>query len=94
MEVSPSFWGKLSTALQLLAVSVVLVALVNPSLAGPAIENVLFPLSGSVTAIAGLQYMYRGLVWLHRSGLRPAADATSSKDRLPDDQARRRAQGR
>ena len=68
MEVRPSVWGKLSTALQLLAVSVVLVSLVRPSLVAPAVERLLFPLSGIVTAVAGLQYMYRGLVWLHRSG--------------------------
>jgi cardiolipin synthase len=68
MEVRPTFWGKLSTALQLLAVTVVLVSLMNPGLGGDAVEQIVFPLSGLVTSIAGLQYMYRGLVWLHRSG--------------------------
>lgn len=93
MEVRPSVWGKLSTALQLLAVSVVLVSLVRPSLVAPAVEHVLFPVSGMVTAIAGLQYMYRGLVWLHRSG-QAATRTAPPADEHGADQARRRAQGR
>ena len=68
----------------------------NPSLAGPAIENLVFPLSGVVTAIAGLQYMYRGLVWLHRSGLDGSGrGATPTDASLPEDDgdASRRASG-
>jgi cardiolipin synthase len=94
MEVQPTFWGKLSTALQLLAVTVVLVSLLNPDLGGATVEQLVFPLSGLVTTIAGLQYMYRGLVWLHRSGQEPAREAPSAKDALSDDRARRHAQGR
>jgi len=96
MEVSPSFWGKLSTALQLLAVTVVLVSLMSPSLGGDAVEQVVFPMSGLVTSIAGLQYMYRGLVWLHRSGLDGSGrGATPTDASLPEDDgdASRRASG-
>ena len=83
MEVSPSFWGKLSTALQLLAVTVVLVTLIDPRLGGDAVEQVVFPLSGLVTSIAGLQYMYRGLVWLHRSGQDGSGRGASPTDASP-----------
>ena len=84
MEVRPTFWGKLSTALQLLAVTVVLVSLMSPDLGGEMVEQVVFPLSGLVTAIAGLQYMYRGLVWLHRSG-QDSPTAKADADLLADD---------
>jgi cardiolipin synthase len=94
MEVQPTFWGKFSTALQLLAVTVVLVSLVSPDLGGATVEQVVFPLSGLVTTIAGLQYMYRGLVWLHRSGQEPSREARPAKDALSDDRTRRHAQGR
>jgi cardiolipin synthase len=79
MEVRPSVWGKLSTLLQLCAVSIVLVALVRPGVVAPVIEQGLFSLSGLVTAIAGLQYMWRGLVWLQRAGQEPARAATPSR---------------
>ena len=95
MEVRPSFWGKLSTALQLLAVSVALISLVSPDLGGPAIEQIVFPLSGLVTAIAGLQYMYRGLVWLHRSGQGSAGGPPAAADDVRDPVADpRKASGR
>jgi cardiolipin synthase len=85
MEVRPTFWGKLSTALQLLAVTVVLVSLMSPDLGGETVEQVVFPLSGLVTAIAGLQYMYRGLVWLHRSGQDSSAGAKARSELLAED---------
>lgn len=85
MDVRPSFWGKLSTALQLLAVSVVLVSLVNPNLGGATIEQLVFPLSGLVTTVAGLQYMYRGLVWLHRSGQSSSSRGSDPGDARRDD---------
>jgi cardiolipin synthase (CMP-forming) len=68
MEVKPTVSGKASTALQLLAVTVVLVALVNPDLIGTDVEYAIFYASGAVTTLAGLQYMYRGLAWLQRQG--------------------------
>jgi cardiolipin synthase len=64
MEVRPSVSGKVSTALQLSAVSLVLVSLARPGLVHPQINEAVFYMTGTVTAGAGLQYMYRGLVWL------------------------------
>jgi cardiolipin synthase (CMP-forming) len=68
MEVRPSPVGKFSTFLQLLSVTTVLVAQVWPGLVPPVLQEVLFYLAGAVTATAGLQYMYRGLVWLQGHG--------------------------
>jgi cardiolipin synthase (CMP-forming) len=68
MEVQPTVSGKASTALQLLAVTVVLVALVDPHLIATEFEYAVFYASGTVTTLAGLQYMYRGLAWLQRQG--------------------------
>jgi phosphatidylglycerophosphate synthase len=84
MEVQPTVSGKASTALQLLAVTVVLVALIDPELVGTQVEYGVFYTSGAVTTIAGLQYMYRGLAWLQRQGepveIRPRV-ADRDKDR-------------
>jgi cardiolipin synthase (CMP-forming) len=68
MEVQPTWGGKLSTFLQLASVAIVLVSLTRPGLVAPAVKELVFLLSGAVTASAGLQYMYRGLAWLQRQG--------------------------
>jgi len=87
MEVKPTVSGKASTALQLLAVTVVLVALVNPDLIGTDGEYAIFYASGAVTTLAGLQYMYRGLAWLQRQG-----EPMEIRRRVADrDEDRRRA---
>jgi cardiolipin synthase len=89
MEVQPSVSGKASTALQLLSVAVVLGSLVRPGLITPPLEHTVFYLTGAVTALAGLQYMYRGLAWLQRqSAAEPVA--TESRER-PAPSDRRRA---
>jgi cardiolipin synthase len=64
MGVRPSVSGKLSTFLQLLSVTLVLVSLAWPGTVEPAIAQSVFVVTGIVTATAGLQYMYRGLTWL------------------------------
>jgi cardiolipin synthase len=64
MAVRPSASGKLATFLQLLSVTIVLVSLVKPALIAYEIEAGVFYATGAVTGIAGLQYMYRGLLWL------------------------------
>src|SRR5262249_31931292 len=57
MEVRPSVAGKLSTFLQLSAVTCVLVSLVYPRAIPPVAETVLFFATGVVTASAGMQYI-------------------------------------
>ena len=81
MEVRPSVSGKASTALQLLSVTVVLLALNDPDLVGRSIEQVIFYATGMVTAVAGLQYMYRGLAWLHREGAPQSAAPAAREER-------------
>jgi cardiolipin synthase len=66
MEVHPSLVGKLSTVLQILAVSIVLGTLVRPGLVAARVTEGVFYATAIVTAVAGLQYMYRGLAWLQR----------------------------
>ncbi len=66
MEVRPSVAGKLSTFLQISAVTLVLVSLVYPDAVPPMLETGLFLVTGLITAIAGVQYMARGLLWLQR----------------------------
>jgi cardiolipin synthase (CMP-forming) len=85
MEVRPSVTGKASTALQLAAVTLVLVGLIDPELVGPRTQRIVFGLTGGVTALAGLQYMYRGLAWLQRQ------DEPKSLAPLDEARDRRRA---
>jgi cardiolipin synthase len=66
MEVRPSIAGKLSTFLQLSAVTAVLVSLVRPSTVPVMLTNGLFMAAGAVTSVAGLEYAARGLSWLQR----------------------------
>jgi cardiolipin synthase len=66
MEVVPSASGKASTALQLLSVTIVLLTLIDRQLLNPGVRLGVFYATATVTALAGLQYMYRGLAWLQR----------------------------
>jgi len=68
MEVRPSVAGKLSTFLQISAVTVVLLSLVYTGAVPPMAETSLFLVTGIVTATAGFQYVIRGLLWLQRQG--------------------------
>jgi cardiolipin synthase len=87
MEVQPSATGKLSTALQLLSVATVLLDLWRPGMVSPPLKMAVFYVTAVVTAVAGLQYMYRGLAWLQRQG-EPTAPAATEEHNHPD---RRRA---
>jgi len=87
MQVQLSVFGKLSTFLQLTAVALVLVSLVRPDLALEQVRLVTFYVSGSITAVSGLQYMYRGLAWLAQEA--PPATLESGQ-RTDDSPARRR----
>jgi cardiolipin synthase len=88
MEVQPTVAGKTSTAFQLLSVTIVLVALIWPDLVAPPLQRLVFYVTGSLTTIAGLQYMYRGLAWLQRQG---EASAARQEPRVREEQGRRRA---
>ena len=46
----------------------VLVGQVWPGVVAPVVQLALFYVTGAVTATAGLQYMYRGLVWAQVRG--------------------------
>jgi len=78
MEVHPSASGKVSTFLQLLSVTIVLVGLAWPGTVRPAAAQAVFVVTGAVTALAGLQYMYRGLAWFQGTG---ATDASGTGQR-------------
>ena len=88
MEVRPTVSGKLSTLLQLTSVALVLALLMRPGLVSGGVEQATFYATGAVTALAGLQYMYRGLAWLQREG-EPAAGAQPTR-REPAEPARDR----
>ncbi len=58
-EFPPTVWGKLSTALQIIAVIVVL--LVASTGQGAALAGPIFIATGLVTVVAGVHYVWRGL---------------------------------
>ncbi len=66
MEIRPSAFGKSATFFQLVSVIAVLGRLAGVRGLGARHLMPLFVVTGLVTAVAGLQYMYRGLVWVQR----------------------------
>lgn len=64
MAVRPSWVGKWSTTFQLFTLAVALVTLHDAKLLHPHILTVLIGLSATATVVSGLQYLYRGLIWL------------------------------
>lgn len=64
LEVRPSAIGKLNTLLQLLTVCANLLQLYHPDLLPPAALLFLTITTVATTVASGLQYIYRGLVWL------------------------------
>ena len=69
LEVKPSFIGKCSTMLQLLTLGVALALLHNPTILHPLLTNILIGVTATATVVSGLQYLYRGLMWLqNRAG--------------------------
>ena len=69
LEVKPSFIGKCSTMLQLLTLGVALALLHNPTILHPLLTNILIGVTATATVASGLQYLYRGLMWLqNRAG--------------------------
>jgi cardiolipin synthase len=74
MAVRPSVSGKLSTFLQLLSVTLVLISLAWPGSVRPPLAQAVFAATGVVTAVAGIQYMYRGLAWFQGADAGQASD--------------------
>lgn len=63
-EVVPTLMGKLSTLLQLITVGVVLITLAYPEYLDPWADDILFYVTAAATIVSGVQYLYRGLLWL------------------------------
>jgi cardiolipin synthase len=68
MPVRPSVIGKAATFFQLAAVTVVLIGAVWPGAVPALLRSALFVCAGAATAISGVQYMIRGLAWMHQRG--------------------------
>jgi cardiolipin synthase (CMP-forming) len=64
MEVKPSMIGKSSTMLQLLTLGVALGLLHDSTIVSPTLMAILIAATAIATVLSGLQYLYRGLVWL------------------------------
>jgi cardiolipin synthase len=67
MEIRPSAFGKAATFFQLLSVTAVLTQLAGFRGLGSSLLTVVFIVTATVTGVAGLQYMYRGLAWAQRT---------------------------
>ncbi len=63
MEVRPSLVGKLATCLQLMGVATTLFVLSDPAWDGAIPGQAIFAGAAVATAIAGVQYVTRGLRW-------------------------------
>jgi cardiolipin synthase len=64
LEVKPSVIGKCSTMLQLLTLGGALAVLYDPKLLDPLLWSLLLGTTTLATVLSGLQYVYRGLMWL------------------------------
>ena len=64
LQVKPTFIGKSSTMLQLVTLGFALALLHDPAFIDRWLWNVLVGATAVTTVISGLQYLYRGLVWL------------------------------
>lgn len=63
-EIKPTRIGKWSTMFQLLTLGVALVRLHQPELVAQSWLDALFAVTSLATIVSGLQYLYRGFVWL------------------------------
>jgi cardiolipin synthase (CMP-forming) len=64
LQVQPTFVGKCSTMLQLLTLGVALALLHEPTIVDHRLWYLLVGCTALATVVSGLQYLYRGLVWL------------------------------
>jgi cardiolipin synthase len=68
MEVAPSRLGKLSTFFQLFTIGFALMSVARPTLPLATASAVLQTATGALTAVSGIQYVYRGLLWHQQRG--------------------------
>ncbi len=66
-HVRPTTIGKWSTGLQLITIGVALALLHEPQLLYPLVRDLLIGATAVVTVVSGLQYIYRGLMWLQEN---------------------------
>jgi cardiolipin synthase len=66
MDVAPSRLGKFSTFFQLFTIGFALMHLARPALPLAAPSMLLQLITGGMTAISGVGYIYRGLLWHQR----------------------------
>lgn len=64
LEARPTLMGKSSTGLQLATLTAALISLHDPSLLSVRVLNGLIVATATVTVLSGVQYLYRGFVWL------------------------------
>jgi cardiolipin synthase len=69
MQARPSWIGKWSTTFQLLTLAIALVILHDPKLIPAMVLQGFVWLTAAATIASGLQYLYRGLVWLQNHAL-------------------------
>jgi cardiolipin synthase len=72
MEIRPSAISKAATFLHLVTLSVVLLSLWRFEIVAAGTRSTLFGVTGTVTAISGFHYIYRGLRWYQQKGGAPA----------------------
>ena len=77
IEIRPSVFGKGTTFFQLISVIAVLVRRSGIYDIDATLLSTLFVVTGVLTAVAGLQYMHRGIVWVQSS---PAERAGGDHD--------------
>lgn len=64
IEIRPSAFGKGATFFQCLSVLAVLGQLAGLHVMGRVPLTLVFVITAAITAVAGLQYMYRGILWV------------------------------
>ena len=68
MEVDPSRLGKINTFFELFTVGFALMALARPDMSLGGVNLVFQTVTAATTAVSGLQYVYRGLLWHQKRG--------------------------
>ena len=72
IEIRPTVAGKLSTFFLLSSIAAVLVELTWRGSVPPVLRDLLAYVAATLTAAAGLQYLYRGLAWLQSHEEKPS----------------------